>query len=236
MDALSICEKRTKDLKLKLSALESDDPGTDTNLGAASLAGATSNTGAGKYDKLKDNNLQIIEGIGPKMESILHENGVHSWSKLASMSSNDLKSILDKYGDKYRIIDPSTWPKQAGYASRGDWDGLIAYQKEDGSPSKAENVMIKLGIIKAWIKDDLKAIEGIGPKIEQLMHNAGINTWKEMAETSVDRLNAILERAGKRYQLADPGTWPQQAALAADGKWDDLEKLQDFLKGGKDPY
>ncbi|MBT8191541.1 MAG: hypothetical protein KJO29_14010 [Bacteroidia bacterium] len=215
----------------------------DINKIASSLAGTTipepssttSFTGGGKYDKLQEDNLQILEGVGPKMESILHENGVNSWSGLASMSTGELQSILGKYGDRYRIIDPSGWPRQAAYASRGDWDGLIAFQKEDGSASKAEKVMIKLGIIKAWKKDDLKAIEGIGPKIEQLMHNAGITTWRQMAEASVGQLNSILEEAGKRYQLADPSTWPQQAGLAADERWEDLERLQDHLKGGRNP-
>lgn len=201
----------------------------------ASSSGAGSSGGGKDYSKLGSGNLQVIEGIGPKMESVLKENGINTYAELASKSEGELRSILNRYGDKYKIIDPADWAGQAGYAARGDWDGLIASQKADGSDSKAEKVMVKLGILKAWKLDDLKAVEGIGPKIAGLLNDAGINTWRELANTSVDRLESILEAAGKRYQLADPSTWPKQAGLAADGNWDELERYQDFLQGGKNP-
>ena len=82
--------------------------------------------------------------------------------------------------------------------------------------------------------DDLKVIEGIGPKIEQLLHEAGILTYKDLASAKVETLEAVLEKAGPRFRLADPATWPKQAALAAEGRWDDLKKLQDSLKGGRE--
>lgn len=82
--------------------------------------------------------------------------------------------------------------------------------------------------------DDLKRIEGIGPKIEELLVNAGISTFQELAELDVDKLKEILDAAGSRYRMHDPTTWPKQAALAADGKWDELKELQDSLKGGKE--
>ncbi len=200
-----------------------------------------SNVKADKYAKLKSDNLQIIEGVGPKMESVLHENGVATWSELSGKSEGDLRGILDKYGDKYRIIDPSDWPAQAKLAANGQWDDLIALQKGLGSQtgaetdSKVEKIMIKLGILKQWKENDLKAVEGIGPKIESLLNNAGITTWAGLASTSVSKLKEVLEAAGDRYKLADPGTWPKQADYAAKGQWDELEEYQDFLQGGKNP-
>lgn len=86
---------------------------------------------------------------------------------------------------------------------------------------------------KKWKSDDLKIVEGIGPKIEELLHNADIKTWKALSETSVDRLKEILDAAGPNYQIHDPGTWAQQAALADQGKWDELKKWQDELDAGK---
>jgi len=82
--------------------------------------------------------------------------------------------------------------------------------------------------------DDLKAIEGIGPKIAQLFNDAGIHTWQDLADAEVEKLNAILTEAGSRFQMHDPTTWPKQAALAAAGKWEELEKYQDDLKGGRE--
>lgn len=81
--------------------------------------------------------------------------------------------------------------------------------------------------------DDLKIVEGIGPKIAELLNNAGITTWQGLSETAVDRLSEILDAAGPAYQIHDPGTWPQQAGLAARGEWDALKKLQDELTAGK---
>lgn len=87
-----------------------------------------------------------------------------------------------------------------------------------------------LGKIK---QDDLKIVEGIGPKIEGLLNAAGINTWAELAAASVDRLKEILAEAGERYRLAVPNTWPKQAQLANEGKWEELKKWQEELDGGK---
>ncbi len=81
--------------------------------------------------------------------------------------------------------------------------------------------------------DDLKIIEGIGPKIAELLIKAGIKTWKGLSEATVNRLKEILDAAGPSFQIHDPGTWPKQAGLAAKGQWDALKKLQDELDGGK---
>jgi predicted flap endonuclease-1-like 5' DNA nuclease len=82
-------------------------------------------------------------------------------------------------------------------------------------------------------KDDLKRIEGIGPKIEEILNTAGIQTFKVLATTSAEKVKGILDAAGKRFQMHDPATWGNQAKLAADGKWEELEKWQGELKGGK---
>ncbi len=81
--------------------------------------------------------------------------------------------------------------------------------------------------------DDLKKIEGIGPKIEQLLKDAGIQSYAQLAGASVDKLKDILGKAGSRYQVHDPSTWPKQAQLAAEGKWKELEEYQSVLSGGR---
>lgn len=82
--------------------------------------------------------------------------------------------------------------------------------------------------------DDLKAVEGIGPKISAVLADAGISTFAQLADTEVQRIQQILEAANPNLlRLADPSTWPQQARLAAEGAWAELEKLQDELKGGR---
>ncbi len=83
------------------------------------------------------------------------------------------------------------------------------------------------------VKDNLKKVEGIGPKIEQLLFDAQIYTWKALANTKVEVIQAILDKAGPRYKMHNPETWPEQAKMAAEGKWDELNKWQDELKGGR---
>tara|TARA_R110002124_G_scaffold220342_1_gene386148 strand:+ start:811 stop:1356 length:546 start_codon:yes stop_codon:yes gene_type:complete len=82
--------------------------------------------------------------------------------------------------------------------------------------------------------DDLKIIEGIGPKIEEILNKEGISTYGELANTSPIRLVSILRNAGPRFQIQDPTSWPKQANFAKFGKWIELQNLKNKLKGGKD--
>ncbi len=82
--------------------------------------------------------------------------------------------------------------------------------------------------------DDLKIVEGIGPKIETLLKEGGINNWDELAAAPVDRIKEILDAAGPRYQIHDPSSWPAQAKFAAEGKFDELKEYQEMLIGGRD--
>lgn len=83
-------------------------------------------------------------------------------------------------------------------------------------------------------QDDLKIVEGIGPKIEQLLHEGGIKTWAELAAAPIDRLKEILNAAGPRFQMHDPSTWPAQSKFADEGRFDELQEYQDMLIGGRD--
>lgn len=86
---------------------------------------------------------------------------------------------------------------------------------------------------KKIAQDDLKIVEGIGPKIEELFHNAGITTWLALSELSFERCKEILATGGDRYNMHDPTTWPAQCKLAHDGKWAELKELQEKLDGGR---
>jgi len=189
-----------------------------------------------------DDNFQIIEGIGPKVNQVLINAGYRNWSELAKADSNDLRRQLDAAGKNFALCDPTSWPHQASLAAAGDWDELIRYQKfTDGgretvgdfeTDSKFEKLSAKKLGFSSSNPNDLKVVEGIGPKIEGLLKADGINTWSELAATDVDRLRGILNAAGSRYKLAEPRTWAQQASLAAAGDWAALKALQDDLKGG----
>lgn len=73
--------------------------------------------------------------------------------------------------------------------------------------------------------DDLKVVDGIGPKIEQLLNDSGMHTWHDLSAADVDRLRGILQEAGARYRMHDPSTWPHQATLLARGEWEAFTAL-----------
>ena len=81
--------------------------------------------------------------------------------------------------------------------------------------------------------DDLKKIEGIGPKVAGLLNDAGIMTYADLAAAEVATISGVLAEAGGVYASMVPDTWPQQAALAEAGNWDELTALQDKLDGGR---
>ncbi|MDA8886374.1 hypothetical protein OAD66_05120 [Bacteroidia bacterium] len=91
----------------------------------------------------------------------------------------------------------------------------------------------KVSVPISNVADDLKKIEGIGPKIEQLLNADGIHSYKELIASSVDRIKGILIAAGPNYAVHDPSTWAEQATLADSGNWSVLHALQEELKGGK---
>lgn len=99
--------------------------------------------------------------------------------------------------------------------------------------NSATPAVTALGVFgKEYAEDNLRIVEGIGPKIESLLNADGINTWSELATSSTDRLQGILNRAGDRFKMHNPRTWAEQAGLARDGKWQELKDMQDHLMGG----
>lgn len=247
-DKYASCSEELDLLKRKYANLEGKYNASNYKERVQTIAPTSASLGATKargnpYAKLRNDNLQIIEGVGPKMDEVLKKYNIGNWSALAGNTPSELRSILDQENPKsYKIIDPTTWSDQAQLAVDGKWQELIVMQKalDTGktnaigeTDSKLEKMMVRLGLIKKWKPNDLKAIEGIGPKIEKLFQENGIDTWAKMAKTSGKKLNEILAKGGDRFKLADPGSWPKQAKLANEGKWDELQEYQDFLDGGK---
>lgn len=140
-------------------------------------------------------------------------------------------SVIDSIADK-GIIHKN---KAARHKSRLNQ----AIKSMDGSAPKAAAPAKKAAAPKAAAKatgkaDKLTLIEGIGPKIAELLTTDGIVTFADLADAKVEKLSEILAAAGSRYTMHKPDTWPQQAALARDGKMDELKALQDRLDGGKE--
>ncbi len=101
---------------------------------------------------------------------------------------------------------------------------------EQQTPVLSEQLLEEVSPLEVQV-DDLTVIEGIGSKISMILQSAGVNTYAQLAAMEPQKIMDIILAAGLR--LADTGTWPHQAQLAADGKMEELQAFQDTLKGGR---
>ena len=117
--------------------------------------------------------------------------------------------------------------------------GAIAGQAKTAlgdEPAPVTAVQPKAAVARAAAsskEDDLTKVEGVGPKIAEVLGHAGIHTFAVLAKTEIGKLRDILQDAGSQFASHDPETWPKQAGLAAAGKFEELKKLQDELVGGR---
>ncbi len=162
--------------------------------------------------------LTMINGIGPFIEKQLNDIGIFTFEQISQMNQADIEAVTREIGYFPGRIEKDDWVGQAKALADIKANNPDALKKETKHPTDPT---------------DLKVIEGIGPKIEQLLKDAGINNWQDLAEAEIEKLNEILHAAGDRYRIHDPGTWPNQAQLAARGDWDLLYQYQDELKGGR---
>ena len=101
--------------------------------------------------------------------------------------------------------------------------------KKEAAPEKEETAKKKAEKEKA---DDLTKIEGIGPKAAEALVSAGMGTYEALAGGDPEKIKELLTEASSRLAHLDPGSWPKQAKMAAEGKWDELKEWQDKVKGG----
>jgi len=167
--------------------------------------------------------LKKINGLNNFVEKRLNRLGIFTYEQISQLDDeliNTMSTALQFLPD--RIIEDD-WVGQAS--------DLLKVKLND--PDDFLNKTPKGKKQKARNPNDLKIIEGIGPKIEQLLKDAGIESWAMLAQTKVEVLRNILEEAGSRYKMHNPASWPEQAKLAHQGKWEALIQLQDKLMGGR---
>ncbi len=192
---------------------------------------------AGEWEKLKElqdkldggidtaaprkDDLTKIEGVGPKICDTLYRAGITTFEKLSQTSAEDIAMFLA--ADGLGSHQPATWPDQAKLAAAGEWDKLQVWQDE-----------LQGGVVAAapTIPDDLTKIEGIGPKISEVLRNAGVTSFAILAALTSDDVREKLIAADAGLGVHNPTTWPAQAKMAADGEWEKLKAWQDELQGG----
>ncbi len=133
-----------------------------------------------------------------------------------SLTEIVIESIVAKGAKKSKVAEPKKAAPKKEAAAKVEAPKAEAPKK--AAPKKSAKA------------DDLKKIEGIGPKIASTLVEAGIATFADLAKSTPEKISEIISEVRGNH-VTD--TWPAQAKLAADGKWDELKKWQDELDGGK---
>ena len=150
------------------------------------------------------------------------------------MGKGDQRSKRGKrIAGTYGVSRPRTKLTERGPATVASKPAKKAAKKNVSAATAKASAKKATAKAKATGGDDLTKIEGIGPKVKEVLTEAGLGTFADVAKTEAAKIEEILVSANSRYKMFDPTSWPQQAQLAADGKWDELKKWQDELDGGK---
>lgn len=166
--------------------------------------------------RLLSRNSEELSRLRSDLETCKKEN-----ERQLSLNTS-LKSEIDSWKNKYNSL-------------QGDYDAnKLKFTVANAPGIPFDSVLAASVFRKKVVEDDLKIVEGIGPKIEKLFHDAGIRTWKVLSETTVEKCQQILDNAGDSYRIHNPATWPKQCEMAYLGKWNELKSWQDQLTGGKE--
>ncbi len=180
----------------------------------------------------KADDLTLIDNIGPFLQSKLNEADIYRYEQIANWTEADIVTYTNLIGYIPGIIQRDDWVGQARGLTMSeaaqppaeDSEMVFAATSSAPTPMEAET---------EDTEDDLKVVEGIGPKIESILKASGIRTLGVLADTSTERFREILDEAGSRFKSHNPKTWAVQAGLAADGKLKELKAWQKELKAGK---
>lgn len=145
-------------------------------------------------------------------------------SQMKKEGSSFVKSIKLENGKRYEFRYLS---------NHNGWFNDSSADDYTSSPYEGiQNSVVDLSSIPKK-NDDLKKIEGIGPKIATILTKNGLETFEKLSKASVSTLENVLKEAGSRFSMHKPNSWPEQAELAFQEKWKELKEWQKQLKGGK---
>ncbi len=153
-------------------------------------------------------------------------------AEVAMIELVDYNEVYNK--GEVKVEKKATRRRGGAKKKAGAAEDVSAEAPEAAVAAPATAVAEEVVADEATKADDLTIIEGIGPKIAEVFSTAGIDSFAALSAKTAEELKAILTEAGDQYNTAVTDTWAQQAVLAAEGKFEELAKWQDELKGGKE--
>jgi len=160
-----------------------------------------------------------IRGIDSATQETLHKAGYVRFSDLEKATQSELELTLSGNDHQFASSDFSRWSSLSALAGKGDWAGFEKLQSSFVSP-KVSEVRSEQSVTEPTVAaEDLTKVRGIGPATAELLQDAGITTFKALAEAGTARLQEILDAGGTKFDAIDPSSWCRQAQFQLSGSW-----------------
>ena len=179
---------------------------------AVAAAGSGDGNGRGGHDDL----TQLV-GIGPKAASALTAAGIATYAALSEANKPQIRRALHD-ADMMPPGNVSTWPMQASYAGKGDWQGLMKHNEKATAKARARRAADRDCDGRCYKTDDLTQINGIGPRIASILDDGGITTYAQLEHANGGELRQLVA-VGGTLPPSSIDSWPTQASYAARGDW-----------------
>jgi len=159
--------------------------------------------------------LSRIEGVGPFLQQQLYDIGVSTFEEISTWDSEKIAEVTRKIGYFEGRIEKDRWVEQAAQ---------LAVEKQQMPEGDAPVAPLSTD------PTDLAILEGLDEQAAQTLQSAGIERWEQLAESSAEQLQDILEASGRPELVPVSGSWPTQARLAQNGDWAVLREYQAELR------
>lgn len=181
-----------------------------------------------EIDGLATKNMENTEGVDAPIVFLNNDNAPSDISSHRTQS----KSIDDQDMQQDDLADTV----DENIVQSVEYQTIMANKNDHGTPedTEPEPTPSSSSYFIDNIPEDLKAVEGIGPKIEILLKESGIKGLKDLSSVPVENLREILAKGGARYKFNDPTSWPEQARSLMNGEHDKRRTYNKEVYDGKD--
>lgn len=180
-------------------------------------------------DKVSVLEGEIVKLTEQKNKAFTELEAAQKEKNITSTAANEIQPLKDQIASSVKSLAEMESELKSTL-------NTLKIQEDKFAALLAENTRLNKALdeVSLPIKpDNLKRIEGIGPKLEEMLNENKIYTFSQLSNATITQLQAILDEGGEAYRIHDPATWPEQAQLLADGKIEEFEKLTLALKGGR---
>ena len=222
----------------KIQSIETKNKEQIKNLKALLKESHTNSENLGNQLETRDQNIQNLNNARARANNKIQENEETIDQKDTELQTREgkIEELSTQIEERNQSISQMNTELQTRATMIQQLKTQIEEAREQGaelesSLSEKEQGLDQLKARMGAMQDNFTIITGIGPKVAAILKNSKINTFAQLSNLNVERINETLEKANPNLlRLVDPAAWPEQAKLAADGDWEDLKTLQEKLR------